>query len=58
MDINAEWSGRVYGARVFWNSSLFTLMGKGQFVRRVTIDINGVEIALGILEDPANPLLP
>lgn len=57
MDINAVvWKG--LGARVFWNSSLFTLMSKEQFIHRVTIDINGVEIALGILEDPAYPLLP
>lgn len=33
-------------------------MNNGEFAPRITTDINGVETALIILEDPAYPLLP
>ena len=56
-DIYIGWSGRVHDARVFSNSDLFQ---KGQNVQLLPDwkkDINGIEVPLVILGDPAYPLL-
>ena len=55
-DIYIGWSGRVHDARVFSNSDLFQ---KGQNVQLLPDwkkDINGMEVPLVILEEPAYPL--
>ena len=56
-DIYIGWPGRVHDARVFSNSDLFQKGQNGQLLPDWKRDINGVEVPLVILGDPAYPLL-
>ena len=58
MDVNIGWPGKVHDARVFANSSLYNKCMKGTFVPKRPKIIEGVEVPLLILGDPAYPLLP
>ena len=51
------WPGRVHDARVFSNSDLFQKGQNGQLLPDWKKNINGMEVPLVILRDPAYSLL-
>ena len=55
-DINVGWSGKVHDARVFRNSPLFSL-GELGLLPGEGKNINGVQIPVHLIGDPAYPLL-
>ena len=57
MDINIGWPGKVYDARVFANSSFFHKVNSGDYLPNMRQQINGIDVPLCILGDPAYPLL-
>ena len=58
MDVYVRWPGRVHDARVFINSSFYREMESGTLLPNRKRTINGVDIPLLILCDPAYPALP
>ena len=56
-DIYIGWPGSVHDARMFCNSKAYKLGESGQLVPPSTKLINGVQVPLLILGDPAYPLL-
>jgi hypothetical protein len=58
MDIYIGWPGSVHDARVLTNSKLFQEAEAGSLLPNTTRDINGINIPLLILGDPAYPILP
>uniref|UniRef100_A0A1X7V515 DDE Tnp4 domain-containing protein n=1 Tax=Amphimedon queenslandica TaxID=400682 RepID=A0A1X7V515_AMPQE len=57
MDINIGWPGKVHDARVFANSWFFRRVNSGDYLPDMKRHINGVDVSLCILENPAYPLL-
>uniref|UniRef100_A0A8C8SK72 DDE Tnp4 domain-containing protein n=1 Tax=Pelusios castaneus TaxID=367368 RepID=A0A8C8SK72_9SAUR len=57
-DINAGWSGKVHDARIFRNSGLFRRLQSGTFFPDEKLTVQGVEMPVVILGDPAYPLMP
>lgn len=57
-NINVGWPGRVHDARVFGNSALFQKAQSGTLLPSMPRTLNGVDVPLVILGDPAYPLLP
>ena len=58
MDVYIGWPGKVHDARVFANSSLYAKASKQQLFPSWSHNLDGVDIPLVILGDPAYPLLP
>ena len=58
MNINVGWPGKVHDARVFSNSSLFKKANDGTLLPSRPKLMNGVQVPLVILGDPAYPLMP
>ena len=58
IDIYIGWPGRVHDARVFANSPLFKKACDGTLLPHKIKNINGVNVPLLILGDPAYPLMP
>lgn len=58
MNINVGWPGKVHDARVFANSSLFKKANNGTLLPSRPKLMNGVQVPLVILGDPAYPLMP
>uniref|UniRef100_A0A1X7U3J5 DDE Tnp4 domain-containing protein n=1 Tax=Amphimedon queenslandica TaxID=400682 RepID=A0A1X7U3J5_AMPQE len=57
LDINIRWPGKVHDARVFANSLFFRRVNSGDYLPDMKWQINGVDVPLCILGDPAYPLL-
>ena len=57
-DIYVGWPGSVHDARIFMNSQLFIKGEAGTLLPTQYKNINGVDVPLMILGDPAYPLLP
>ena len=57
-NINVGWPGRVHDARVLSNSTVFQQAEAGTLLPHQPCQINGVNVPLVILGDPAYPLLP
>ena len=58
IDICIGWPGRVRDACVFANSTLYTKGEHGRLFPNRPRNVNGVEVPLLLLGDPAYPLLP
>ena len=58
MDVYIGWPGSVHDARVLANSQLFQDAETGKLLPDTTVAINGVDVPLMILGDPAYPMLP
>ncbi|XP_003389956.1 PREDICTED: protein ANTAGONIST OF LIKE HETEROCHROMATIN PROTEIN 1-like [Amphimedon queenslandica] len=58
IDIYIGWPGRVHDARVFVNSSLYKKGQEGTLLPNWKESIEGQEVPLVLLGDPAYPLLP
>ena len=58
MDVNIGWPGKVHDARVFHNSTFYSKCHSGRFLPDWKQTINGIDIPLVFLGDPAYPLLP
>ena len=58
MDVCIGWPGKVHDARVFANSSLYAKASKQQLFPSWSHNLDGVDIPLVILGDPAYPLIP
>ena len=56
LDVNIGWPGKVHNARVFANSSLYKKAVAGNLLPHWPKVINGTEVPLVILGDPAYPL--
>ncbi len=57
-DIYIGWPGRVHDARIFSNSDIFQKRSNGQLFQNQTRTINGHNLPIVIVGDPAYPLLP
>ena len=57
MDVTIGWPGKVHDARVLVNSNFYHCAMAGQLLPDWKRVINGVEVPLLILGDPAYPLL-
>ena len=57
-DIYIGWPGSVHDARVFKSSELYAKEQNGTLFPSTHRTINGIEVPLVILGDPAYPLLP
>ena len=57
-DINVGWPGRVHNARVFHNSGLFSRGESGTLFPNNSMIINGTNVPVVIIGDPAYPLRP
>ena len=57
-DINVGWPGRVHDARVFQNSELFSRGESGTLFPENRMLINGINVPVVIIGDPAYPLRP
>ncbi|XP_071946061.1 uncharacterized protein [Antedon mediterranea] len=57
-DIYIGWLGKVHDARVFANSPFYDDLCQGNLLPDLPKDIDGVQVPLVILGDPAYPLLP
>nr|XP_054756798.1 uncharacterized protein LOC129262832 [Lytechinus pictus]XP_054763823.1 uncharacterized protein LOC129270469 [Lytechinus pictus] len=57
-DIMVGWPGRCHDARVLANSSFHRRAENGELLPNMTRNINGQDVPLMILGDPAYPLLP
>ena len=58
LDVNIGWPGKIHDARVLANSSLYHKANNGELLPDWKRTINGVEVPLVLLRDPAYPLLP
>ena len=58
LDVYMGWPGKVHDARVFVNSSLYQKGINGCLFPDMKKNINGVDVPLVILGDPAYPALP
>ena len=58
MDIYSGWPGSVHDGRVLTNSKLFQAAEAGTLLPNTTKSINGIDVPLLILGDPASPMLP
>ena len=58
MNTNVGWPGSVHDARILANSKVYVKGESGDLVPRGMRRINGVDVPIGILGDPAYPLLP
>ena len=58
IDVNIGWPGKVHDAQVFSNSTFYSKCHAGTFLPDWKQTINGIDIPLIILGDPAYPLLP
>ena len=58
LDVTIGWPGKVHDARVLVNSNFYHRAMAGQLLPDWKRVINGVEVPLLILGDPAYPLLP
>ncbi|XP_071948245.1 uncharacterized protein [Antedon mediterranea] len=59
IDVNVGWPGKVHDARVFRNSSIYERGQRGQlFPREASVEMEGIDIPVFIIGDPAYPLLP
>jgi hypothetical protein len=57
-DVYIGWPGRVHDARIFSNSDLFAKGSDGQLFPDQTRLINGFNLPIVLVGDPAYPLLP
>ena len=55
-DINVGWPGRVHDARVFSRSSLYKRASEGSLFPRMDREIDGVNVPILLIGDPAYPL--
>ena len=58
MDVYIGWPGKVHDARVLVNSPLYLKARSGNLFQSNTRNLEGVDVPLVILGDPAYPLLP
>ena len=58
MDVNIGWPGKVHDARVFVNSSFYHNANSGNLFPNWSRSLEGVDVPLIVLGDPAYPLLP
>lgn len=58
IDVNIGWPGKVHDARVLANSTFYHKATSGNLFPDWKRVINGVEVPLLVLGDPAYPLLP
>ena len=58
IDTNIGWPGKCHDSRVLVNSTFYERANRGQLLPDWKRHINGVDIPLLILGDPAYPLLP
>ena len=58
MNAYIGWPGKTHDARVFANSSVYADMISGKLFPNWTKNIEGIDVPLQILGDPAYPLLP
>ena len=58
IDVNIGWPGKVHDARVHANSTFYNKVSSGTLLPNWTRIINGVNVPLLILGDPAYPLKP
>jgi len=58
IDVNIGWPGKVHDARVLANSTFYNKASSGTLLPNWTRTINGVNVPLLILGDPAYPLKP
>ena len=55
-DINVGWPGRVHDARVFSRSSIYKRASEGSLFPRMDREIDGVNVPILLIGDPAYPL--
>ena len=58
MDVYIGWPGKVHDARVLVNSPLYSKANSGSLFQSSSRNLEGVDVPLVILGDPAYPLLP
>ena len=58
IDAYIGWPGKLHDARVFYNSSFYNKGRQGALFPQQPVNIEGTDIPLLILGDPAYPLLP
>ena len=58
IDAYIGWPGKLHDARVFSNSSFYRKGRQGTFFPQQCIQLNGTDVPLVVLGDPAYPLLP
>ena len=58
IDAYIGWPGKLHDARVFYNSSFYNKCVQGTLFPRQPVEIEGTDVPLLMLGDPAYPLLP
>ena len=57
MDVCIGWPGRIHDARVFANSKVFRRAEEGELFPNQTVDIEGIQMPIVLLGDPAYPFM-